>query len=100
MDYRELEVLVEQWAEDKGILDKATPLAQSFKTKEEVNELIEAIEDNDREEVKDALGDILVTIIIQARLQNMDLLDCLESAYNVIKGRKGKMVNGVFVKEG
>ena len=116
MQYNELEPLVIQWAKEKRILDKATPLAQAGKTLEEVNELIEACEAqslcsenytnskgklvNTQEELKDALGDILVTIIIGAELQGLKLEDCLESAYNVISKRTGKMLNGVFVKDG
>jgi NTP pyrophosphatase (non-canonical NTP hydrolase) len=69
MKYKELEPLVIQWASDKGILTKATPEAQAQKTLEEVNELVEAINSNNKEEIVDALGDILVTIIIQAELQ-------------------------------
>ena len=91
--------LVEQWAEEKGILSKATPLTQAIKTQEEVNELYRAILDDNREEIKDAIGDIMVTLIIQCKMQGMDLQDCLESAYNVIKNRTGKMVGGVFVKD-
>lgn len=114
MNYQELEVKVLEWAKDKGILDKATPLAQCQKTFEEVDELREAITNqvlgfdgyynskdklvNTDEEIKDALGDILVTIIIGAELQGLKLEDCLESAYNVIKNRSGKMINGTFVK--
>jgi NTP pyrophosphatase (non-canonical NTP hydrolase) len=115
MKYNELEPLVIEWAKSKGILDKATPLAQAGKTFEEVKELIEAVEVqeegleefenskgkrvNTKEEIKDALGDILVTIIIGAELQGLKLTDCLESAYNVISKRTGKMVDGVFVKD-
>lgn len=98
-NYQELEALVIQWAEQKGILKNGTPIAQTFKTFEEVNELEEAIRNNDKEEVIDALGDILVTIIIQAEMQGLKLTDCLESAYNVISKRTGKMVNGTFVKD-
>lgn len=98
MNYRELENKVELWAEEKGILKKSSPADQCEKTMEEVDELMQAIEDNDQEEIKDALGDILVTIIIQAKLQNMDLLQCLESAYEIISKRKGKMIDGKFVK--
>jgi NTP pyrophosphatase (non-canonical NTP hydrolase) len=113
-EYNKLEKLVIEWAREKGILDKATPLAQAEKTFEEVQELIEAVEVqeegleefenskgkkvNTKEEIKDALGDILVTIIIGAELQGLKLTDCLESAYNVISKRTGKMVNGQFVK--
>ena len=115
MNYQELEKLVLEWAKEKGILDKATPIAQCNKTIEEVEELKEAlINQNEsrvtyknskgklvytKEEIKDALGDILVTIIIGAELQGLKLEDCLESAYNVISKRTGKMINGQFVKD-
>ena len=116
MNYQELESKVLEWADDKGILEKATPLAQANKTLEEVEELLEAVNAQEKEhyfftntkgkevvtadEIKDALGDILVTIIIGAELQGLKLEDCLESAYNVISKRTGKMVDGVFVKDG
>jgi NTP pyrophosphatase (non-canonical NTP hydrolase) len=99
MDYNQLESLVIEWAANKGILEKATTAAQANKTMEECQELIDAIQDDNREEISDALGDILVTIIIQAKMQNMSLIECLESAYNVIAKRTGKMVNGQFVKD-
>ena len=115
MGYKKLEKLVIEWAKEKGILDKATPLAQARKTEEEVHELLEACVAQDaglntftnskgksvstKEELKDALGDILVTIIIGAELQGLQLEDCLQSAYDVISKRTGKMVNGQFVKD-
>ena len=99
MDYNQLEALVIEWAENKGILEKATTAAQANKTMEECQELIDAIQDDNREEISDALGDILVTIIIQAKMQNMSLVECLEGAYNIIAKRTGKMVDGQFVKD-
>jgi len=115
MELQELEKKVIEWADEKGILAKATPLAQVGKTEEEVMELHEALiaQNNNlqtyingkgkakdtSEEIKDAIGDIMVTIIIQAKMQNLTLQECLESAYNVIKERKGKMINGTFVKD-
>ena len=90
---------VEIWAKDKGILDNATPIKQALKTQEEVTELLNAIVDNDRAEIIDAIGDIMVTLIIQAKMQNLDLFECLQSAYNVISKRTGKMVNGQFLKD-
>ncbi len=99
MDYFELECAVEHWAKEKEILDKATPMAQALKTLEETTELCTAINSNDRAEIIDAMGDIMVTLIIQAKMQNISLEQCLESAYNVISKRKGKMINGQFVKE-
>ena len=99
MDYFELECVVESWAQEKGILDKATPMAQALKTLEETTELCTAINSNDRAEIIDAMGDIMVTLIIQAKMQGLKLEECLESAYNVISKRTGKMVNGQFVKD-
>ena len=99
MNYSELEIAVEQWAADKGILSKATPMAQALKTLEETTELCTAINADDGAEIIDAMGDIMVTLIIQAKMQNLKLEDCLESAYNVIAKRTGKMVNGQFVKD-
>jgi NTP pyrophosphatase (non-canonical NTP hydrolase) len=99
MNYGELEALVIAWAHQKGILQNGTPKAQALKTWEETDELIQAIEDENPEEIVDALGDILVTIIIQAEMQGLKLTDCLESAYNVIAKRTGKMVDGQFVKD-
>jgi len=97
--YQELELLVIQWAKEKQIITKGNPGAQCDKTLEEVVELHEAIEKNDRDEIIDALGDILVTIIIQAEMQGLKLEECLQSAYNVISKRKGKMIDGQFVKD-
>ena len=113
--YQELEALVISWASQKGILEHGYPIAQLEKTFEECEELEEALEAqamglskftnskdkivNTKEETIDALGDILVTIIIQAEMQGLKLTECLESAYNVIAKRKGKMINGTFVKE-
>ena len=99
MLYNELENRVLEWAKSKGILDNAKPINQALKTLEEVQELLEAIVINDKDEVQDALGDILVTIIIGAKMNNINLLECLESALNVIEQRKGKMINGKFVKD-
>jgi len=99
MDYFELECVVEQWAEDKGILSKATPMAQAIKTLEETTEFCKAVNNNNREEIIDAMGDIMVTLIIQAKMQNLSLEECLESAYKVISTRTGKMIDGQFVKD-
>jgi len=99
MDYFELECAVETWAADKGILEKATPMAQALKTLEECTELCTAINKNDRFEIIDAIGDIVVTLIIQCKMQDLSLEECLESAYNVISKRTGKMVDGQFVKD-
>ena len=125
MNYEELSALVLRWGEDKGIFAKSTPLRQLDKTQEELDETKEALQklasltdqqilseklltDNPETlnleqdalaEAKDGIGDMLVTIILLAKMVNMDTVDCLQSAYDVIKKRTGKMVNGQFVKD-
>lgn len=101
MNFEELHEAIIQWAEDRNMIkkDRLTVLAQFAKVSEEQGELSAGINKNDREKIEDSLGDILVTLIILSRDLNVDLLDCLRGAYNVIKDRKGKTINGVFVKE-
>lgn len=125
MNYEELSALVLQWGEDKGIFAKSTPLRQLDKTQEELDETKEALqklasltdqqilseklltddpntldlEEDALLETKDGIGDMLVTIILLAKMVNMDTVDCLQSAYDVIKKRTGKMVDGQFVKD-
>jgi NTP pyrophosphatase (non-canonical NTP hydrolase) len=99
MEYKELEQLVIKWADEKGIFEKGTKMSQALKTLEEVGELIGSIHKDDKVDVSDDLGDILVTIIIQAEMQGLKLEDCLLSAYNVISKRQGTIINGQFVKE-
>lgn len=89
---------VEQWAKDKG-LDKADSSKQFLKVSEEVGEIAAALARGQELELKDAIGDVVVTLIILAVQNNMTLEECLNCAYNEIAGRKGKMVDGVFVKE-
>lgn len=87
------------WAEKRNIFLHATTEAQMEKTFEEANELHNAIQANNPKEIIDGIGDILVTLIIQSELQGFALEDCLLYAYNEIKDRKGKIINGTFVKE-
>jgi NTP pyrophosphatase (non-canonical NTP hydrolase) len=99
MDYFELECAVEQWAKEKGILEKATPNAQALKTLEECTELLVALEKKSESGTMDAIGDIVVTLIIQCKMHGWTLEECLKGAWNEIKDRKGKMIDGQFVKE-
>jgi NTP pyrophosphatase (non-canonical NTP hydrolase) len=100
MSYRELELAVIQWGEARGIVQNSTPAAQIKKTIEEVVELRDAIRINDRDAMKDAYGDILVTLIMGCATADIDLVDCLQIAYNEIKDRKGHLTpEGIFVKE-
>lgn len=94
-----LETAVIKWAEDRGIFEKATPLSQLGKTEEEVTELETALCSEDLPAIRDAIGDITVTLIIQAHMHGLSLGSCLHAAYEEIKNRTGKMINGVFVKD-
>lgn len=96
---KELIIKVHEWANDKGIFDKATRFKQAQKTLEECGELLHAIGANDDHEIKDSIGDILVTIIIQAEMNELTIEECLSSAYEVISKRSGRMINGTFVKD-
>ena len=96
---RTLNKLILEWAKDKGILENGTPIAQCEKTYEEVNELRCALDTDNKAEIIDALGDIYVTILIQAEMQGVKLEDCIASAYNIISKRTGKMIDGQFVKD-
>lgn len=99
MTFEELHEAIIQWAENRNMISPKNTSRQYIKVSEELGEIAEGINKNNREQVEDSLGDILVTLIILAQDLNFDLLDCLNSAYNVIKDRKGKTINGVFVKE-
>jgi len=99
MDYFELECAVETWAEERGIFNEGTAMAQALKTLEETTELCVAVQKNDRSETIDAMGDIMVTLIIQAKMQNVTLESCLHAAYKIISNRTGKMTSGQFVKD-
>ena len=158
----DLKILVEGWAKRKGILEHGKPMKQLLKTLEEITELHAAIEDDNLEEIIDAIGDVVVTLIIYAKMKNIKLFpngseelsdskgtaqdpyflldncnklmqlekftndsvekyytvqmmlfllnqianrfnlkiwECLHSAYKVISRRKGKMIDGQFVKD-
>ncbi|EMC2423185.1 MazG-like family protein [Enterococcus faecalis] len=94
----ELVKLVEEWAKEKR-LDKAEPEKQMLKVVEEVGEVAAALARNNKNDLRDGIGDVVVTLVILAMQNDMDLYECLNQAYNEIKDRKGKNVNGVFVKE-
>jgi NTP pyrophosphatase (non-canonical NTP hydrolase) len=91
--------LIRSWAKDKGIYAKGDSKTQYLKLMEEAGELAEALLKNDRPEIIDAIGDMVVVLTNLAALEDLRIEDCVTSAYDVIKSRQGKMVNGTFVKE-
>jgi len=99
MSYAELEMSVLRWGENRGIVQNSTPAAQAIKTQEELDELIDAIRNNDRAAMADAYGDILTTLVMGCACADLDLVTCFEGAYNEIKDRKGFLnKDGIFVK--
>lgn len=100
MSYSDLEMKVIQWGEARGIVQNSTAAAQAIKTQEELDELIDAIRNDDKVAIADAYGDILVTLIMGCACADLNLVSCLEGAYNEIKDRKGYLnADGIFVKE-
>ena len=160
--FEDIQTLVEGWAKRKGILEHGTPAKQLIKTLEEIMELHAAIEDDNLEGIIDAIGDVVVTLVIYAKMKsitlfpngseelsdskgtaqdpyflldncnklmqlekftndsvekyhavqmmlfllnqianrfNLKIWECLHSAYKVIRGRTGKMIDGQFVKD-
>lgn len=91
--------LIRQWADDRGIYKSGDTKTQFAKLQEEAGELARAILKNDRAEFIDAIGDMMVVLTNLAALEGLKVEDCVVSAYDVIKSRQGKMVNGTFVKQ-
>ena len=91
-----LESLVINWAESRGIMDSGTVEGQIEKLKEEVQELLDA---KTEDEFIDAVGDIQVVLIILANMKGYTATACLASAYAEISQRTGSMINGQFVKD-
>lgn len=97
--FSELELEVIRWSEARKIIPNSTPFAQSIKAVEEINELVDALRDDNKAEAIDAVGDTLVCLINVCALLDVNLTDCLAAAYNEIKDRKGHMnAEGIFVK--
>lgn len=99
--YKEYRVFdrIRQWASDRNLIQGATTHAQMLKLTEEVGELASAIAKNKQTEIYDAIGDCVVVLTILAAQNGMVIEGAVINAYETIKDRKGKMVNGVFVKE-
>ena len=100
MTFAKNELKVIRWSEARGIIPNSTPLAQAIKAVEEIDELVDALRNNNKEEAIDAIGDTVVCLINVCALLDVNLTDCLTAAYQQIKDRKGYMnEQGIFVKE-
>ena len=90
--------LIREWAEHRGIYDEGDQKTQYVKLMEEAGEVGRAILKDDLPEIKDGIGDMVVVLTNLAELSGLTIEECIESAYDTISKRKGKMINGTFVK--
>ena len=90
---------IRDWAYERGLYAKGDSKTQYIKLMEEAGELAQAILKNDETEVIDAIGDMVVVLTNLAHLRGVSIESCIRSAYSEISNRKGKMINGTFVKE-
>lgn len=90
--------LIRLWAKDRN-LQEQDPMKQAVKLLEEAGELASGLNKNNLPLIKDSIGDIIVVLTIMALQLDIKVEECIELAYNEIKDRKGKLINGVFVKE-
>ena len=88
-----------QWADDRNLISGATPQAQMLKLTEEVGELAAGVARGQLDVVADSIGDAVVVLTILAAQYNLRLEECVVAAYETIKDRKGKMIDGIFVKD-
>jgi len=92
-------VRIRMWAEARGLYKKGDSKTQLAKLVEEQGEVARAILKDDKPEIKDGIGDMVVVLTNLAHICGFTIEECIEAAYEEIKDRKGKMVDGTFVKE-
>jgi len=98
--FDELRTLIVRWSMDRQIIQNSTVSAQTLKAVSEMGELADAVAKDDTAGMVDAIGDVLVCLINVCEIRKLDIVDCLESAYEEIKFRKGTLLeSGVFIKE-
>ena len=99
MSYAAIEIKILQWSEARKIIPNSNPESQLLKAVSEIGELADATIKKDREAIVDSVGDVMVCLINYCALQDINLVDCMEVAYDQIKNRKGILLpNGVFQK--
>ena len=88
-----------EWAKERGLINPDNAPKQFMKLTEEIGELANAMLKKDPYETIDAIGDINIVLIILCEQLGINYEECLESAYNEIKDRKGELVDGTFIRE-
>jgi|TARA_B100000768_G_C11281833_1_gene379071 NTP pyrophosphatase (non-canonical NTP hydrolase) len=94
----ELTNLIVQWHHDRNLIDGSSDKDQVLKLMQELGELSDSVCKG--KDVKDDLGDMMVVMLNIMERQGVSMEECLSTAYNDIKDRKGRMVDGIFIKEG
>jgi NTP pyrophosphatase (non-canonical NTP hydrolase) len=97
MELKELIEKTNKWFEDRNLIQGSTDKDQILKLMQELGELSDHACKG--EDIRDDLGDMLVVMLNIIKRNNFTIEECLEMAYNDIKDRKGRMVDGIFVKE-
>lgn len=82
-----------------GPTGEATKHGQATKTLEELTELFDAINKGDIDLARDAIGDVYVTLVMQAQMWGLSMTECVDQAWDQIKDRKGRMISGMFQKD-
>ena len=100
MSYANIEIKIIQWAEARKIIPNSTPEVQLLKAVSEMGELADATLKHDREAMEDAVGDVMVCLVNYCALQDLNLVDCMEVAYDQIKNKRGTIgKDGIFHRE-
>lgn len=89
---------IEQWSIDRD-LHTADPSKQMLKVVEELGELAEGLAKNDHDKKVDGIGDLYVTLVVLSMQLKIDIRECIFVAHEEIKDRKGKMIDGIFIKQ-
>jgi len=90
---------IKQWGADRMITKHGSSISQAIKTLEETTELLDAVNTKNRLMIKDAVGDIMVTLVMVTELEGLTMDECLDAAYEEIKDRKGYLrADGTFMK--
>lgn len=88
---------VVQWHHDRNLIDGSTDKDQTLKLLQELGELSDSVCKG--RDIKDDIGDMLVVMLNITERNGVSISECLERAWEDIKDRKGKMIDGIFVKE-
>jgi len=91
--------LIREWADERGLYENGDTKTQALKLVEEVGETCRAILKEDNDEIIDGIGDCVVVLVNLAELHGVMIEYCIDAAYQEIKNRKGKMVNGTYKKD-